>query len=343
LTIHGGLPISIPPNLRAIIVKTVCTVGAVAALGWLLVSVGWGMIESSLQRVGFAGAAILVLCAVAESVCDGAALRAVMTPAISRRLAIISQGAGAFFNTLLPFESGEVIKIALLRRHLGTANSISGVGQWNYLFKLTRPVVSSIAGVLAVVIGVHTNGRAVSAVVIANACAFLPFLLLRWGVRSGSIVTVAQWLQKIGVVRSKSRGWLSAAITIDGKLRGFWAEHRLQFAQACLWQGLARIFNFLALYLLLKWLRSSLTLADILLIYAAMNVVEYLAAVFPAKLGPVEGLAYFAFSFLGHNPALGVIVYVLMRLKSVLGNGMLAPLTLLDTSEIRRAPLPSST
>ena len=86
-------------------------------------------------------------------------------------------------------------------------------------------------------------------------------------------------------------------------------------------------------FALLNVLRASLAFADILFIYAAMNVVEYLAAAFPAKLGPVEGLAYFAFSFLGHNPALGVIAYVLMRLKSVIGNGLIAPLALLDAND----------
>jgi|GEM_PF-3873570 len=88
-----GIPISIPLNVRAIIVKAVCSVAAAAALVWLMVGVGWSTIESSLQRVGIVGAAILVLCAVAESICDGAALRAVMTPAILRPIAIRAQMA----------------------------------------------------------------------------------------------------------------------------------------------------------------------------------------------------------------------------------------------------------
>ena len=61
-----------------------------------------------------------------------------------------------------------------------------------------------------------------------------------------------------------------------------------------------------------------------------MNVAEYVIAILPARVGVSEGTAFFAFKFLGLDPTLGLILYVVLRVRTVFVNGVLTPFAFLD-------------
>ncbi|HEY5956363.1 MAG TPA: lysylphosphatidylglycerol synthase domain-containing protein, partial [Polyangiaceae bacterium] len=261
------------------------------ALGWLLREIGWSVVSSSLKSVGLAGATLLVLLSVAESLCDGAALSVIVGSTISTVKVVTVHMAGSFTNMMLPLDSGEFLKMAMLREQLGTTAAVSGVGVWNYLFKLTRPLVSSLAAVLAIGLGNRSDARVLSLVCIANACAFLPFVLIRWGVRHGGTTAILEFARRVPLLKNLSQSWFETTRAVDERLQNFWQLQRSAYLKSCLLQMAARLLGFLALYVTIKSLQLPYTLSDALLVYASMNVVDYLVAVLPAKLGPLEGSA----------------------------------------------------
>jgi hypothetical protein len=51
-------------------------------------------------------------------------------------------------------------------------------------------------------------------------------------------------------------------------------------------------------------------------------------ALLPARLGVTEGASYVLFGFLGLDPALGAVVGIVMRIRAVASNAVLAGLLL---------------
>lgn len=77
----------------------------------------------------------------------------------------------------------------------------------------------------------------------------------------------------------------------------------------------------------------SCTLAQASLIYATINVADYVIAVLPARLGVSEGTSFLVFEFLGLDPSIGVIMYVILRLQTITANGLLSPTAFLSWRE----------
>jgi uncharacterized membrane protein YbhN (UPF0104 family) len=95
-------------------------------------------------------------------------------------------------------------------------------------------------------------------------------------------------------------------------------------------QAFARSTGWLSIYAAFRLVGLPYGFPEATLMYATMNVAEYVIAVLPARIGVSEGTAFFAFKFLGLNPSLGVVVYVILRVRTILANGLLAPFVFLD-------------
>jgi hypothetical protein len=304
------------------IVSMVC---AVALLLWLLDRIGWATIASAIRRVGFVGAAVLCALALTETVLDSAALRIVVGTRLGLRFFAPVNGAGALLNLVLPWESGEVLKTALLRTQFGSQQAVSGTIVWNYMYKLSRPTVSALAALLAFLLSRQTSGATIAIVCAANALAFLPYLVLRVVVRYGAAQGVMRILRLIPGVRRHPGHWLELARNIDREVRQFWQMRRADYLKAFVFQVFARSTAWFSVYAGFRLVGLPYGFAEATLVYATMNVAEYVIAILPARVGVAEGTAFFAFQLLGLEPALGLILYVVLRVRTVFTNGMLAP------------------
>jgi hypothetical protein len=65
--------------------------------------------------------------------------------------------------------------------------------------------------------------------------------------------------------------------------------------------------------------------ANATLLYATMNVAEYLIALLPARVGVSEGTAFFVCKMFGFNAPIGLIVYAFLRMRNILLYGLLTP------------------
>jgi hypothetical protein len=312
------------------VVQIVSVVAAIAVLLWLLDRVGWSTIAGAIGRVGFAGAAVLCSLALAETMLDGAALCAIVGPRLRLAFAVVVNSAGSTLNLILPWESGEMLKTALLHTQFGSQDAVTGTIIWNYIFKLSRPAVSALTALLAWVLCRQASGTTLIIVGAANGLAFLPYLVLRVLVQYGAAEGLMKLLRLIPGVRRHPSHWLDLARNIDREVQQFWRTRRGDYIRVFVCQALARSTGWLGIYAGFKLVGAPYGFAEATLVYATMNVAEYVIAILPARVGVAEGTAFFAFRFLGLDPTLGLILYVVLRVRTVFTNGVLAPFAFLD-------------
>lgn len=316
--------------MRLRIIQLVAVAAALALLGWLLHRIGWDKTVAALDRVGLRGFLLLIGLALAETVLDAAALWTVIGGQLRLAFLVAVHAAGSMLNLVLPWESGEVLKGALLRPHLKSQGAIAATILWNYIFRVSRPAVSALAALLAWAFARGGVRPGVMAMILgANALAFLPFLLLRLAVRYGAAAGLIKLLRFIPGVRRHPTHWIESARNIDRDVQQFWHERPRDYLKTFVLQAVARSTGWVSIYACFKLLGLPYGLAQATLVYATMNVAEYFIATLPARVGVAETAGFFLFQLLGLDPAMGVIIFVILRVRTVATNGSIAPLAFL--------------
>jgi hypothetical protein len=316
-------------NLKKLI-QLVSVTAAIVALFWLLGRIGWSTIGSALGRVGWVGALVLCGLSLAETILDGAALCTIVGSRLRLAFAIVVNSAGSTLNLILPWESGEVLKTGIMGSYFGSQPAISGTIIWNYIFKLSRPAVSAMTAVLAWLLCRDARPTTIAIVCAANALAFLPYIVLRLVIQYGAAEGLFKVLKLIPGIRRHPAHWVELARNIDREVREFWRRRPAAYLKVFVYQAIARMTGWWGIYAGFKFVGLPYGFAQATLVYATMNVAEYVIAVLPARVGVSEGTAFFAFKFLGLDPALGLILYVVLRVRTVFVNGLLTPFAFLD-------------
>ena len=166
------------------------------------------------------------------------------------------------------------------------------------------------------------------------------FLVLRLAIRYGAAKGFLKVLRLIPGLRKHPDHWITMAQAIDHEIRHFWRERPRDYLKVFVMQSLARTTGWISLYVAFRLVGLPYGFYEATLVYATMNVAEYVIAILPARVGVSEGTAYFAFQFLGLDPKMGVVVYVILRLRTVAANGILAPLAFLDWRPKQALPSP---
>jgi len=310
---------------RKTIVQLVCVSASLAALLWLLGRIGWGTIGRALGQVGWTGLVALMVLGWVESFADGTALWVVMGKRLRYGFGIAVNAAGSMLNLILPWESGEVLKGTLLRGQFGTQSAVSGTILWNYIFKISRPAVSLSAALCGWTFCRGSEGAHIGIILAANLFSFLPYLVLRAFIRYGAATGLVRVLGFIPVLRRHSAHWIERARNIDREVKHYWHERPLDYLKVFGLQLVARATGWASIYVALNALGMECGFGQASLLYATVNVADYIVAVLPARVGVSEGTSYFIFKFLGLDPATGVIVYVVLRIRTILANGLLTP------------------
>jgi len=310
---------------RKTMVQLVSVSASMAALLWLLGRIGWGTIGHALGRVGWKGLTALMALGWMESFADGTALWVVMGQRLRYGFGIAVNAAGSMLNLILPWESGEVLKGTLLRGQFGTPSAVSGTILWNYIFKVSRPAVSLTAALCAWAFSPGTDGFHMGIILTANLLSFLPYGALRLLIRYGAAAGLVRVLGIVPVLRRHSGHWIESARIIDHEVKQFWHERPADYLKVFGLQLMARATGWASIYVALNALGMECSFGQASLLYATVNVADYIVAVLPARVGVSEGTSYFIFKFLGLAPATGVIMYVVLRIRTILANGLLTP------------------
>jgi hypothetical protein len=315
------------------LIQLVCVTAALGALFWLLGRIGWSTIGNALGSVGWAGALVLCGLSLCETIFDGAALCTAIGPRLRLAFAVVVNSAGSTLNLILPWESGEILKTGIIRSYLGSQAAISGTIIWNYVFKLARPAVSAMTAALAWMLCREAPATTIAIVSVANVLAFLPYAVLRIVIRYGAAEGLFKLLKLVPGLRRHPSHWVELARNIDREVRQFWKERPADYLKVFAYQAVARMTGWWGIYAGFKLVGLPYGFAEATLVYATMNVAEYVIAILPARVGVSEGTAYFVFKFLGLDPKLGLILYVVLRVRTVFVNGLLTPFAFLDWSK----------
>jgi hypothetical protein len=314
---------------RKTLVQLVCVTASLVGLAWLLGRIGWATVGRSLERVGWPALAMLMLLGWMESVTDGTALWVVMGQRLRLGFAVTVNAAGSMLNLILPWESGEVLKGTLLHEQLGTQPAVSATIIWNYVFKISRPALSMAAALCGWALCSEIDSFHLWVILAANALAFVPYLGLRLVIRYGAAAGFLRVLAFIPILRRHPGHWVEVARQIDREVKLFWQERPVAYLRVFFLQVVARMTGWASYAVALRALGAHYSFGQVALAYATLNVAEYVVAVLPARVGVSEGSAFFLFQFLGLDPVLGVIMAVILRVRTIVANGVLTPFAFL--------------
>jgi len=319
-----ALPARARPRWRAW-ARVVISVAAVAVLFGLLDHIGWGVVGNAFARVGLLGALVLLAMGVLENLLDAAALTASLPP--DRRLGILRTlsytSVGVIVNMFIPLEAGEVVKAGLLRRHLDARDAISGTVIWNYIFKLSRPLVTTAATLIGI-LGVRSlDSRVAWALLVASLASFLPYLLLKLGLRWNALRRIAGWLHRARIWRGDPEAARQAAAALDRQVRDFYREQPGDYLRVLLLQMGGRLTSW-ATYGIAAWfLGFGYGFVDVALVYASLSLVGLAVLVVPSlKIGVGESAAFLAFGLIGLDPGAGLLLTLIMRIKAIITSGV---------------------
>jgi len=294
----------------------------VTGLVLLLDKVGWDTIGRAFVQVGPWGALLVLALGMCENLGDAASMRAAFGGKLKLSDVLSIQCAGALANDLLPMEAGEVLKATLFSTRVKVSEGIAGTVVWNYVFKFVRPLTALMAALVAMAIGVAVPASVGWTVVGASIAAFIPFAVLALIVRKGGAGLVTRLLHRLGLGGVDPQRRLTAAAGLDERIRSFRVSEPRKFRAVIVYQFLARLASLATHVAAIRLVGLGFDLSTCTLLYAAFSMAHYVVTLMPAKLGVGEGAGYIVFSLFGYDGGAGVVVYVVLRLRTAITNGL---------------------
>ena len=300
---------------------------AATAVGYLVHLIGWPMIVATFRQIGPGAALLLCLVGLLETLADGLAQWAAVRRQGGVRT-VAANALGGVVSVVAPWDSYELLKVGLLSSRMTPGRALSGTIVANYVLKIARPAVLLLAALVGLLGETDIDLHLRQLVVLAAVLSFLPYLLLRVVVHRGAVGGMIRIAGQLPLLRRASAGMLALARDVDGEVRHFWRQHRADWMLVLLFQCAGRIAACLTVYIALHALGLDYSLSRAALNYAAISVADFLVGLSPARVGVAEGAAFLVFKLLALDPASGAIMYVVLRVKSLVANALVATLSL---------------
>jgi uncharacterized protein (TIRG00374 family) len=312
-----------PKKSRSTVVNSVFLAVGLVLFVVLLVRLDARTIGAQLQRVGpfFAGA---FACYVGNLFFASLSWRATIDPRHSQARTMDlwhAFWAGHALNAVTPGGgAGEFLKASLLRGKLEGRELATSIILYNGINAVVAAGIAVIgAAVCFVFLDVPRNA---TGVVLAGALVVLAlFLMLLWWIRSGAASHVVRVARRVPLVRLGNESDLAEkAAEIDRRMGVFMRSRPAALARAVLFATCVRVFQIGETGLLLYPLMPGEPIVLIaILMQTASQLIIWIAAFVPAKLGVLEGGNAGLFELAGLDPATAFTVVLAKRLRMVLG------------------------
>lgn len=302
--------------------------GALGLLWYLINRAGWDKVSAAIATLGVGGAVVVVFVGFLESLLDAVALERALCGLLSLTRVLCANCTGSIINTFVPWDAGEVAKGAIMGQQAPTTSTITAVVIWNYAFKLTRPIISLAAAIIGALFWKAAPDAIIGVVLAANVLAFAPYIVLRLVFRAGPAKLLVRAVSVIPIVRRRSSSLIAGAQAVDASVASFASTHRAEYVAVIASQLAARFVSFWALYITARLVGYDYGVAQMALVYAGLNVADYVIAALPTRVGVSEGAAFAIFQLYGMQPAAGLIIYLILRFKMLVSNGLPAAFAL---------------
>ncbi len=314
-------------KLRTRALRALLALLALGTLLWLLQRIGWARVGSAFAQVGWGGALLLLVLGVAENTFDASSFNIALDRRIGRWRMLGYSGVGGLVNVLVPWDAGELVKVSLIRRHMGLSDAVAGTVIWNYLCKLSRPVAGTAAALWGLV-GCPQVPLAVRwAVVGASVLSAAPYVLIKWILHRGASASTVRMLARLRLIkRDGSEAWVHRAETLDSQIRDFYARDARAYWEMLLHQIAGRVVSWLAIYATARLMGLHYSLALTALLYAGISVATYVYMILPSRVGVGEVAGAGVFVLLGLPFDVGLVIQLIMRLKGLVTLGLASAL-----------------
>lgn len=289
----------------------------ITGLLWLLDRIGFSTIGDLFQRVGIQGAAVILGCGLAEALLDGLALRQAALGRVPYFGTLVINQTGAFLNLAAPMEAGEVLKAALLSRHIDGGAS-TAVLVWNMAARLAKSSVILIAACSALFFLPPFRNRTsvVLGFAVLNLAVYVVFALT---LKFGGVGRIFHLLCRLPFFRGRrAERFVAKVQEAERATACFRHDHPGRYAALLAAQAGARTVGLITTWTTLYFMAPGHSLLLGALIFSAMELAGYVVALLPTRVGTMEGSAFLVFEFLGLDGGLGAVLQLTLRLKQLL-------------------------
>ena len=300
---------------RRHLLTAACTVGGAVLFAYVVRRAGVAEILEGIQRVGFGLAAILALAGL-RFVLRTACWRLCMAPGTNLPF---GQALGAFLAgdavgsvTPLGLLASEPTKVFLARHHLATRESVASLAAENLLYAVSV-VAMVVVGLVAVLVTVPPAAAwtwwIVAALIALAAASAVGLWLLRgtWDATRGDR---PRWRERLAGVR------LAVIEFSTGHPERLWRAFALDLA--------FHLLGVLEVFLTLQWLLGDMspTLGQAVAFETLNRVVTVVFKFVPFRIGVDEALSGAVAPMLAVNPAAGVALAVVRKVRSLFWAGV---------------------
>lgn len=228
--------------------------------------------------------------------------------------------AGFSINSVTPMANagGEPFKIAAASSWLGTRRATGSVVLYLMVHALSHLLMWLTALLLALTFVHSSVPRGVMLAVAASCLALTLFLLSRH--RRGFLEKLLDLLHRIPLAGGLARRLEShreTLVRLDVQITAFYHESPVRFYQALGLEYLSRCVSVLEYLLIAMGVGLSLSYAQAFVIGAFTSMITNVLFLVPMELGAKEGGMYAVFTTLGLNPAVGLYVAIVSRVREI--------------------------
>jgi hypothetical protein len=291
------------------------TLGGAALFAWVVRRTGPADILAGIQRVGWGLAVILAFGGLRLAI-RTACWRLCMAPGSTLTFgqAFSAFIAGDTIGTITPFGmlASEPTKVFLTRHHLATRDSIASLALENLLYAMSVVVMVTV-GLVLILATVPLNAAWRWSIMAALACLAVGGPIA-WRLMRGT------WDERRGA-RSRWRERLAAArLTVTG----FAASYPGQVWRALAFDAAFHVLAVVEVFLTLRWLLGdrSPTLVQAVIFESVNRVIIVAFKFVPFRIGVDEALTGALAPILSINPAAGVTLAVVRKVRSLFWAGV---------------------
>lgn len=314
----------------------------------IIKKVGWESIQSHISQLGWVLMPIFAIGAL-WYICYTAAWKQIINQqgnGIPFFALLKAKLAGEAINTIQPanFLGGDPMRIYLLRRALNVTCLTASV--------VVDRTINSMAIVLVIFLGAvvaFTNLHglpiqlAIGTPIFLGVCtAMIIFFTLRQ--RDGLFSSILRLAKKLHIATHWAQRLAPKAEELDEKVLKLYQKSHSAFWECLFFHILGRLLGILEVYVIGKTVTSEFSLVIAIFLATLAPIVNMTFTFIPGALGVLEGVYSGALYLLGLDPALGLTIQLVKRIRSIvwiaLGLLIMTLSKTSQTSDYNKDPLP---
>ena len=291
-------------------------------LGFLVGKVGLDEILRSLALIRWDFALVLLVACmwhVTNTIAWSFAFADAFRPRL--RALIMTKLAGDAVSQLTPLANmgGEPLKAYLLRNQAPTSRGLASV--------IINKTAQVMTGLLFTVVGlclVVLNWNLPQAVPLPIQIGLTSLLLLAAALiwllyrkQRHLFSSLLALFRRLGLRMDLVESKMTRAVRIDSEISRFYHEHKVRFALVLLFHAAGWMLGAFETYVILRALGEGVSFDVAFLITSLAVIINSLFFFMPSNIGVLEGGQVFLFLTLGLNPALGLALGIIKRMRKI--------------------------